>query len=313
MEMRRLGASGIEVSAIGVGAWPWGARYAWGFGRDYGLPEVEAAFRASLDAGVTFIDTAEIYAGGLSERIVGDLARADSRPVVIASKFAPFPWRLTARSVTRSLDRTLQRLGLERLDLYQVHFPLALIPLESLMGALAEAVKGGKVRAVGVSNYGAVQMRRAHAALARRGVPLASNQVKYSLLHRGPEASGVLAACRELDIALIAHTPLAQGILTGKYRPGTSPRDIRRFRGDFRRRSLRAAAPVVETLERIGREHGKTPGQGALNWLLRQEGVIPIPGAKNDRQARENAGAAGWRMSDDEAAELDRVSVRWRR
>ncbi|MEE9285392.1 MAG: aldo/keto reductase, partial [Dehalococcoidia bacterium] len=226
MEMRALGGTSIRVSVLGVGVWSWGARTYWGYGRDFGLSDVEEAFQASIDAGLNFFDTAEIYAGGVSERILGDLVRKSGRELVVASKFAPLPWRVTARSLHKALDATLSRLGLEQVELYQVHFPFSLIRLDSMMQALADAVKAGKIRAVGVSNYGASKMRRAHEALARRGVPLAANQVRYSLLDRRPETNGVLDACRQLNVTLIAHTPLAQGLLTGKYRPGSLPRGV---------------------------------------------------------------------------------------
>ncbi len=313
MEMKQLGGTSFQVSALGVGVWSWGARSYWGYGRDFGLSDVREAFQASLDAGLNFFDTAEIYAGGVSERMLGDLVRETKADVVVASKFAPFPWRVTKSSLHKALDATLARLGLDHVELYQVHFPYSVMRLEPMMQALADAVKAGKIGAVGVSNYGAAKMRRAHEALARRGVPLAANQVKYSLLDRRPEADGVLQTCRELNVTLIAHTPLAQGLLTGKYRPGTLPRGIRRFRGDFRPRSLRKAMPVVAKVQEIAEARGKTPGQVALNWLLRQDGVVPIPGAKTGQQARDNAGAAGWELTPDEVEALDQATSSRRR
>lgn len=305
MEMRTLGNSPLKVSQLGVGAWAWGDKRYWGYGTDFGLSDVEEAFQASLDAGITLFDTAEIYGWGTSERILGDLARRSGKRVVIATKFAPLPWRFSPGSVRRALDGSLKRLGLDHIDLYQVHFPFSLIPSETLMDVLAEAVELGKLRFVGVSNYSAAKMRRAHEALARRRVPLVSNQVEYSLLRRTPEVNGVLAACRELNVTLIAYSPLAQGILTGKYRPGSSVSGLRRFRRNFRGRDLRAAMPVLRLLDDIAQAHGKTPAQVALNWLLRQEGVVPIPGAKNRQQATENAGAVGWEITAEEVEALN--------
>ena len=174
------------------------------------------------------------------------------------------------------------------------------------MEALAREVRAGRIGAVGVSNFDAARMRRAHAALAARGIPLFSNQVHYSLLHRAPETNGVLDACRELGVTLIAYQPLASGALTGKYRPGTLPTGYRRHLAAFRR--LAEAMPLVEELARIGGAHGRSAAQVAIHWLARRPGVLPIPGAKNARQARDNASAIDFRISDAEAALLDAAS-----
>lgn len=313
VETQRLGESSLKVSALGIGAWAWGDTRLWRYGIGYGLKEVEEAFQASLEAGINFFDTAEIYGGGVSESILGRLVRESGSSVVVATKFAPLPWRFNARAVHRALEGSLKRLGMDHVDLYQVHFPHTVMKQETLMNSLADLVESGKVRAIGVSNYSDVQMRRAHDLLARRGIPLASNQVEYSLLKRSPEANRVLQACRELNITLIAYSPLAMGVLSGKYRPDSNIRGLRRFRRNFRGRGLRAAMPVVSLLEEIAAAHARTPAQVALNWLLRQEAVVPIPGAKDRRQASENAGAVGWSISDEEAEALDQATLPWRR
>jgi aryl-alcohol dehydrogenase-like predicted oxidoreductase len=197
-------------------------------------------------------------------------------------------------------------------DLYQHHFPSSRITIPELMGLMADAVEAGKIKAVGVSNYSAEQMRQAHAALARRGIPLASNQVEYSLLHRQPEVNGVLDACRELGITLIAYQPLASGVLTGKYAPGVRPTGIRQFMGNFRRKGLEAVAPVVALLREIGGRYGKSPAQVALRWLVENEVVLPIPGAKNGKQAAENAGALSFSLTPAEIEALNQVTLVWR-
>jgi aryl-alcohol dehydrogenase-like predicted oxidoreductase len=303
----RLGGD-LELAPLGVGAWAWGTKRLWGYGKDYGLEDVAAAFRASLENGVRFFDTAEIYGSGASERIIGELLEENSfgeRPL-IATKFAPLPYRLSARSLLKALDGSLERLGVEAVDLYQIHFPSPLLKIESLMEALAEAVKEGRARHVGVSNYGAEAIRRAHERLQKHEVPLASNQVRYSLLDRAPETNGVLDACRDLDVMLIAYSPLAQGLLTGKYAPGAKPSGlVRRFGGSFGDANLWRLAPLLEALRRIGETHEKKPSQVALNWLAAQRGVLVIPGAKNERQARENAGSLGWSLAPEEAEELE--------
>jgi aryl-alcohol dehydrogenase-like predicted oxidoreductase len=167
------------------------------------------------------------------------------------------------------------------------------------MDAMAGAVEAGWVRAVGVSNYSSEQTRRAHAALAKRGISLASNQVKYSLLHRAPERSGLVQACRELNVTLIAYSPIAQGVLTGKFTPSHPPPGAR-GRG-YNRERLSRIQPLVSYLREIGTGHGgKTPAQVALNWVM-CKGAVPIPGVKNVRQTLEILGAMGWRLSESES------------
>jgi aryl-alcohol dehydrogenase-like predicted oxidoreductase len=178
---------------------------------------------------------------------------------------------------------------------------------------MADAVEAGKVRAVGVSNYSAEQMRVAHAALARRGIPLASNQVEYSLLHRQPETNGVLDACRELGITLIAYSPLAGGRLTGKYsaqhRAGGF---FRRILPQYSGRALDAIRPVIQLLREIGERYSKTPGQVALRWLIENPLVLPIPGAKNGRQAMENAETLQFALTPAEVGALSQATLAWR-
>jgi aryl-alcohol dehydrogenase-like predicted oxidoreductase len=312
-----LGHSDVRVSPVGVGAMTWGDAWGGYYGRGgYGAGDYRAAFCACLEAGVTLFDTAEIYAFGRSERVLGDIARAaeaGGAPAapVIASKCAPFPWRLRPRRLAGALRASLRRLGRPRVDLYQMHFPGFPVSVEGWMEAMADAVEAGLVRAVGVSNYDAAQMRRAHAALARRGIPLASNQVQYSLLHRQPERDGVLAACRELGVTLIAYSPLYMGVLTGKYTPERPPRGLfRRFRPYMRSESLARVQPLIGLLREIGAAHGgKAPAQVALSWLV-AKGAVPIAGVRDVRQARDLAGVLGWTLTEAEVAALGEASGR---
>jgi len=259
---------------------------------------------------VDLFDTAAMYSGGASERRVGELA--EGRSVVIATKFPP-GWLSRAAALPDALDQSLFRLRRSTIDLYQHHFPSRRVSIPSLMGLMADAVGAGKVRAIGVSNYSAEQLRTAHAALAERGIPLASNQVEFSLLHRAPEVDGVLDACRELGITLIAYQPLAMGVLTGKYRPGDRPKGIRRFGRYYRGDGLKKAQPVLALLREIGDGYSKTAAQVALRWLMEKESVLPIPGAKNGKQAASNAGALSFSLVAAEVQALDRATTAWRR
>jgi len=297
----------LQLPAMGVGTWAWGDRLYWGYERRFGRREVEGAYAASLKAGLLFYDTAEIYGQGASEVILGQLERGSGAHLAIASKFMPFPWRLKKGDLLTALRRSLDRLGRESLELYQIHWPLPPLRVETWMEGLAQTVEAGLVRAVGVSNYSLSQMRRAQSALAKHGIALRSNQVLYSLLDRRPEITGLLAECRREDIALIAYSPLAQGLLTGKYGQDNPPPLQRRLR--VGRRRLMRAESLAEVMRRIGEGHGvKTASQVALNWVV-CKGAIPIPGAKDAVQAEENAGALGWRLTDQDVADLDRLSA----
>jgi aryl-alcohol dehydrogenase-like predicted oxidoreductase len=306
-----IGTTDLKVSPLGVGTWQWGDTGTWQFGQGYARSDVEEAYRVSREAGLTFFDTAEIYGSGLSETILGGMVRPERERVTVATKFAPLPWRLSARTLPKALDASLKRLGLAQVDLYQIHWPYTLLRIEALMDALAEQVHAGKVRAVGVSNYRADELRRAHAALAKHGIPLASNQIHYNLLHRDPERNGVLATCRELEVRLIAYSPLAKGALTGKYHDAARVKVSGRRRGNrwFGPAGLAASRPLIELLRKVGEAHGgKTPEQVALNWMIKQ-GVLPIPGAKNAAQAASNAGALGWDLAEDEFAQISLLRI----
>ena len=309
-------ADELNIAPLGIGAWAWGTTRLWGYGKDYNRSDVGGAFLASMAEGVTLVDTAEMYGNGASERIIGEILREggfDGTPV-IATKFAPLPYRFGAKTLLDALDKSLERLGIETIDLYQIHFPNPVFKINSLMDTLVETVKAGKVRRVGVSNYSADQMQRAHDRLASHGVSLASNQVEYSLLQRAPETNGVLEASRDLGVTLIAYSPIAQGLLAGKYGPGGNRPSglVRRMGRAFGEKNLKKIEPVLNIVREIGEAHNKEPAQVALNWLITQRNVFPIPGAKNERQARQNAGALGWEMAAEEAEKLELATLGWR-
>jgi aryl-alcohol dehydrogenase-like predicted oxidoreductase len=309
-----LGRTELRVPRLGLGAMVWGDMSTaprWNPARGvYGPTSSEEDQREALDvslaAGVNLIDTAAMYGKGASERRVGELI--EGREVLIATKF-PFGFFARADSLPATLDASLARLRRPVVDLYQIHFPSRWMSIQKLMGLMADAVEAGKVRTVGVSNYSAAQMREAHAALARRGIPLAANQVQYSLLRRDPETDGVLDACRELGVTLIAYMPLASGALTGKYSADRRPAGWRRYSGFFRGNGLPRLARVNDALREIAQRHGKTPSQVALRWLIQQPEVLPIPGARNGSQAAQNARALTFTLTDDEMAALGHATA----
>jgi aryl-alcohol dehydrogenase-like predicted oxidoreductase len=312
-----LGRTDVHVSRLGVGAMTWGdpsgiARFhpaKLAYGGPASIEAERAALEASLAAGVTLFDTAAMYSLGAAERRLGELARNHS--LQIATKF-PAGMRARADDLPATLEASLARLGRTSVDLYMHHYPTGRVSIPRLMDLMADAVEAGKVRAVGVSNYSADQLRVAHAALAERGIPLASIENGYSLLDRRVETNGVLDVCRDLGVTLIAYQPLASGALTGKYADGTRPSGLRRFMRTFRGSGRSAAAPVIALLREIGDRHQRTPAQVALRWLIEQGDVIPIPGAKNGRQAAANAEALTFHLTSDEIEALSQATLAWR-
>jgi aryl-alcohol dehydrogenase-like predicted oxidoreductase len=303
--MVKLGNTGIIISEIGLGIMQWG---------DIKLPaskdslskDVRDVFIASIERGINFIDTAEIYGNGKSEIHLSKCLKELSNKVVIATKFMPFPWRLSKGELRAALTKSLARLDVDHVDLYQIHWPLPPVGIKTWMEAMADVVADGLVRVVGVSNYSPSQMQYAYDALAKYKITLASNQVKYNLLDRHPERNGLLELSKQLDIRIIAYSPLAKGILTGKYTPDRLPSDFRAWR--YNKNYLTRIAPLIYTLHEIGEAHGvKSIASVALNWLI-YKGAVPIPGARNKLQAEENAGALGWLLSADEIDNLDGIS-----
>jgi aryl-alcohol dehydrogenase-like predicted oxidoreductase len=296
----------LDDITFGVGAWAWGDRLVWGFGRGYAEEDVRQVFDASVRAGIVLFDTAEVYGQGRSEILLGRFIRESGHKVMVATKFMPFPWRLRRQSLLRALRGSLNRLGLDCVDLYQIHQPLPPVNVESWMGAMAEAVQAGLTRSVGVSNYDRSRTQRAYDALNREGIRLASNQVEYSLVNRKVEKEGLLKHCQELGVRLIAYSPLGMGLLSGKYTKDNPPPGVRA--GRYNRRFLERLTPLLTLMKHIGSDHaGKTPAQVALNWVI-CKGALPIPGAKNLDQAEMNAGALGWSLTEEEVAALDKAS-----
>lgn len=310
----KLGQDGPSVSPLCIGTWAWGDKLFWNYGSDYDDKQLREAFQAALETGTTFFDTAEIYGFGQSEEFLGQFMQQSNQPVQIATKFGPAPWRFTGESVAEALTASLKRLKLERVTLYQVHWPFSfLMSQETLLNALADEVKRGRIEAVGVSNYSAEQMRQAHQILAERGVKLASNQVRYSLITRQIESSSIVDTAKQLGVTILAYSPLAQGLLTGKYTPDSAekPTGARWLDPRFSKEGLQKIAPVISLLRQLGEKHDRTPAQVALNWLIAPGNVVAIAGAKTAAQVQQNAGALGWKLTDDEIAHLEQVTRTW--
>jgi aryl-alcohol dehydrogenase-like predicted oxidoreductase len=290
---------------MGLGAWQWGDRVVWQYGHGYGDTEVQQAFLASINEGIRFVDTAEVYGNGRSERLLGQFLKQTDQPVLIATKFFPLPWRFRKNALPRALKGSLARLGVESVDLYQIHWPTPLMSVDTMMDGLAECVKSGLTRTAGVSNFGPTEMLAAYSSLARHNIPLASNQVHYSLLNRTVEKNGTLPRCKELGIRLIAYSPIEKGLLSGKYGVDTPPPGSR---GRIYATLLPRIGPLLKLMTEIGQDHGgKSNVQIALNWVI-CKGALPIPGAKNAEQAQQNAGGLGWKLTEEEVARLDEAS-----
>lgn len=299
------------VAPLGVGTWAWGDHRTWGMGTyDTSVTEstIGDAWRTSLDAGIGVYDTAEVYGGGESERILGRLLQDDPGrrdDLVIATKFWPAPWKVNLGPALRqSLEASLGRLRIPTVDLYQIHGPISLRSASAMADALANVVEAGLVRAVGVSNYSVKEMTKIHRELRARGIPLASNQIEFSLLRRRPASNGLLDACADMGVVPIAYSPIGQGRLTGKYSASNPPPGRRNFSAH----PMEEVDRVVAVLRDIGAQHDRTPSQVALRWII-DKGAVPIPGAKNARQATDNAGALGWTLEPAEVDALDRVAL----
>jgi aryl-alcohol dehydrogenase-like predicted oxidoreductase len=311
---RSLGKTGIQVTPIGLGVMELS-----GGGSLLGLAfpvipqeEKNAIIQSALDGGINWFDTAEIYGGGVSERsLATGLKAAGKQPgdVVIATKWSPM--LRTAGNIPVTIKDRLRFLDGFPVDIYYVHQPVSFSSPEAEMNAMADLVEAGKIRSVGVSNFSAERMRRAHAALDKRGLPLATNQMRYSLVDRKIETDGTLAAARELGVTITAYTPLGSGLLTGKYHK--NPELLKNksivWRGRIRRQ-LEASRPLVAALEEIGQKYQATAAQVALNWVIWFNGelVVTIPGATKAKQSAENAAAMRFRLSDAELARLDELS-----
>ncbi len=318
---RQLGQTGIQITPIGLGCWQFsnGKGVIGNYWTELAQQTMTGIVKAALDSGINWFDTAEIYGRGNSESALAHALTTLNiapRSIRIATKWWPL-WR-TAGNIPRTIDQRLTKLNPYPIDLYQVHLPYGFSSVKAEMNQMADLVEAGKIRSIGISNFSARAMRTAVEVLAKRGHRLASNQVKYSLLHRKIESNGVLDFAREAGITIIAYSPLAQGLLTGKFH--ANPELIKKRRGprkyshNFKDSGLRESAPVITLLQEIGKKYEATPSQVALNWVINRAGetVVAIPGASSLRQAKENAHVLNFTLSTEEIDRLNRRSRRFK-
>jgi aryl-alcohol dehydrogenase-like predicted oxidoreductase len=286
------------VSAVGLGFWQFGAPE-WNWGPDFGEAAAKPIVRRALDLGINLFDTAEIYGRGRSEEILGKALGDRRSEAFIASKVSP---RHAGRaSVREAAEGSLRRLGIERIDLFQLHWPNRFVPLAQTMGGMRDLVRSGKISLPGVSNFSVRGWRRADKAF---GGVVPANQVQFNLLDRGPMAD-LLPFAREHGRAIIAYSPLAQGLVGGKYDKDHIPADFRAGYAMFSRSNFERLAPLMEALREVANAHRATPAQVSLAWLLHMPNVVVIPGARSIEQVEANAAAADLVLSDDEWRHLD--------
>jgi aryl-alcohol dehydrogenase-like predicted oxidoreductase len=311
---RTLGKTEIELTPIGLGM----MEFAGGGGlMGFAFPVIDqeqknATVKAGLEGGVNWFDTAELYGRGVSEQSLSTalkIAGIKDEDVVIATKW--WPLFRTARNISKTIGERLRYLDGYSIGLYQIHQPFSFSSPEAEMDAMAELVKAGKIRSVGVSNFNAEQMRRAHKQLQKHGLPLASNQVRYSLLDRSIERNGILQTAKELGVTIIAYTPLESGLLTGKYHKNPELLESKKFYWrNMLRRGIEKSRALVAVLEEIGAHYSATAAQVALNWVINSQGdtVVTIPGVTKVSQAEESAGAMKFKLTAEEISHLDEIS-----
>ena len=314
LKKRQLGKTDIKITAIGLGVMQFSGNGLLFRSMLSEVPEGETNIivKTALDGGINWFDTAEMYGRGHSEQSLAEALSAagtKDEDVIIGTKW--FPFLRTARNIPRTIENRLRFLEGYTIDLYMIHQPISFSSPEAEMNAMADLVEAGKIRSVGVSNFNAERMRRAHAALEKRGLPLAVNQVEYNLLHRDIESNGVLETAKELGVTIVAWGPLTSGLLTGKFHKDpqilaqTPLMRRRRFQ-----RQIEETRPLIRSLEEIAARYDATPAQIALNWLItfHGEAVVAIPGASKVKHAQESAGAMKFQLADEDLATLDQLT-----
>ena len=301
--MRYVDVGGEHLSAIGVGTWQFGSRE-WAYGKSYADTTAIDIVHRALELGVNVLDTAEVYGFGKSERIVGRAIEGRRDQAFVASKLLPVVPPVGAGYIASRGRKSAARLGIDAIDLYQVHWPNPIVPASTIAGGLRELLDAGVVRHVGVSNYSLDGWRQLEQSL--RSTILA-NQVQYSLAVRKPEHELVPYA-QANDRLIIAYSPLAQGLLGAKYDATNVPKDVRATNPLFLPENLERAGLLLSALRDIAKTHDATPAQVSLAWLLRRPNVIAIPGASSVSQLEANVTAADLELSDEDDTRLTEAS-----
>jgi aryl-alcohol dehydrogenase-like predicted oxidoreductase len=310
MKTRTLGAGGLEVSALGFGCMGLNFSYGHALANDESI----ALIRQAVDRGVTFFDTAEVYGPYTNEEIVGEALRPVRDRVVIATKFGfdivdgkMAGMNSRPEQIRKVADASLKRLGIEVIDLFYQHRVDPNVPIEDVAGAVRDLIAAGKVRHFGLSEPGAATVRKAHAVQ-----PVTALQNEYSLWTRGPETNGILDACEELGIGLVAYSPLGKGFLTGAMGGDTkiAENDFRKLLPRFTPEAMERNQALVDLLKRIAAEKGATPAQVALAWLLsRKPWIVPIPGTTKLHRLEENLAAADLALTAGDLAAIERAAA----
>lgn len=314
---RPLGQTDLLLSPLGLGTWQF-SKGTGVVGKFWGSLDdqlTEDIIKTSLDGGINWFDTAEVYGGGESEKILAKALNnigATAQDARIATKW--WPMFRTANSITKTIDTRKEALDNRPIDLYQIHQPYSLSSVEKQIKAMIELVKNGHIKHVGVSNFSAAAMVNSHRILTENGLTLASNQVKYSLLDRRIEENGTLDRAKDLGISIIAYSPLEQGLLTGKFhdnptliRDAKGPRKLQR---KFKEAGLAESKPLISLLDAIGEKYNVSASQVALNWTIQYHGetVFAIPGATKVHHAQDNVGALTFKLDASELEEISRTS-----
>ncbi|MDQ1509493.1 MAG: hypothetical protein QOG50_1337 [Actinomycetota bacterium] len=300
--MRFVEVNGVRMSAIGLGTWQFGSKD-WGYGSQYADVEAGQILERALDLGVTLIDTAEIYGRGNSERIVGQALGDRRKEAFVATKLLPLA--PTANYVEKHGRRSAERLGIDVIDLYQVHWPNPVVPIAQTMEGMRRLQKAGIVTDVGVSNFSLARWRAAEEAL---GTPVLTNQVQYSLVARKPDTE-LLPYAQANERIVIAYSPLGMGLLSGRYDSANPPTGSARLNNPlFLPESLDRARPLIEAVRAVANAHGSTPAQVALAWVISHGNVVAIPGASSVAQLEANVAAVDLDLSVDDVDRLTRAS-----
>lgn len=305
MKYRRLGKSDLKVSAIGLGTGQFGAK-TWGYGVIYRDKDILNVIHAAIDSGITLFDSSETYSDGLSESLLGQALREHDRDdFVILSKAAP--WNLRYNNLIKAAERSLKRLNVNAIDLYLVHYPNPFVPMKETFNAMEKLVQQGKIRYFGVSNFSKVLLKRAQESLSR--YKIVANQLEYNILSRRAE-KGLIPYCRNQNIGLIAYSPLARGILTGKYTSDNPPKGRGRAFSIYSRKNfLKRAQPLFNVLRKIADEKSASVVQVALGWIIKDPSLIAIPAALDEIEIRENADTPNLILSNDDIDKINRAAV----